>query len=99
MNSRCKEENGPIMDKLVQLRHQVAQILGFATHADYRLAIRMAKSPGNVKPFLASLSTKLDPLAEADLDALRKLKQEEEGSPDINRWDFAYYSNMRKERE
>lgn len=71
-NTRCKDANTHILNTLVSLRHQAAQLLGFDTHADYRLAIRMAKSPANVRPFLDSLVTKLEPLAQQDLEVLQK---------------------------
>ena len=49
VNTRCKAENTAILEELVRLRHQAATLMGFETHADYQLAIRMAKSPSTVR--------------------------------------------------
>jgi Zn-dependent oligopeptidase len=42
--SRCLVENTPIMEELVRLRHEEAQVLGYDTSSDYVLEIRMAKN-------------------------------------------------------
>jgi Zn-dependent oligopeptidase len=47
-NSRCKTENAPILEKLVSLRQQQADILGYKTHAEYVLETRMARTPETV---------------------------------------------------
>ncbi len=43
-NSRCKDKNGPILREVVQLRHQIAAILGERSHAHYVVEPLMAKS-------------------------------------------------------
>ncbi len=59
---RCSAENGPMLQRMLELRHKKAQILGFDTHADYILQDRMAKSTKAVSEFLCSLAKDLDGL-------------------------------------
>eukprot|EP00667_Euglena_gracilis_P003469 EG_transcript_3478 len=66
--------NGPLLDRLVRLRHERATLLGFPSHAHYRLAEAMAGHPDTVQTFLAGIADRLGPRLAADLEALRELK-------------------------
>mmetsp|Transcript_941 Transcript_941/g.1220 ORF Transcript_941/g.1220 Transcript_941/m.1220 type:complete len:603 (+) Transcript_941:377-2185(+) len=96
-NSRCKDANTAILEELVQLRAENANILGFDSHADYILAIRMAKDSATVRNFLDDLNAKLEPLCQTDLKKLLQYKKKEcedtgeEYDGVINMWDFRYY--------
>jgi len=57
--SQCLDKNIVILEKVLLLRQEEAELLGFKTHADYILAIRMAKSPEKVLSFLNDLSENL----------------------------------------
>ena len=59
--SRCLEENTKILEELVELRQEQAQLLGYENHAAYVQELRMAKNPGNVRKFLGDLALKLQP--------------------------------------
>jgi Zn-dependent oligopeptidase len=61
-NSRCIDTNVEIIEELIRLRAKVSKLLGYETHADYILDVRMAKNPTNVKTFLSELATKMKPL-------------------------------------
>jgi len=101
-NRRCIDTNTPILEKLVTLRAQHAEVLGFPTHAAYILDIRMAKTPENVMTFLKDLSKKLDPLVEKEMKSLLALKQAEKGKDfdgKINGWDLRYYLTRSEERD
>jgi oligopeptidase A len=85
-------DNGPIIAELLPLRHELAQLLGFANFADYALATRMAKSSRQVLTFLDDLAQRCLPAGRqefADLEqfAGRKLKA----------WDIAFYSEKLQE--
>jgi Zn-dependent oligopeptidase len=58
----------------VALRHAMAQLLGYRNHAEYAIAIRMAKSPSKVKEFLESISKRISVLAAKELTKLRAMK-------------------------
>lgn len=44
-NSRCVADNVPLLEECVAMRHQLAQLLGYKTHAHFKLEVSMAKSP------------------------------------------------------
>jgi len=104
-NSRCKEENTKIIETLVSMRHEYAQLLGYPTHAQFVTEILMAKNPANIKKFLDELNEKLVPVAKKELEVLLEIKKEEcerLGLPfdnKINGWDFRYYANLVEERD
>eukprot|EP00484_Ammonia_sp_Unknown_P000349 CAMPEP_0197022348 /NCGR_PEP_ID=MMETSP1384-20130603/3264_1 /TAXON_ID=29189 /ORGANISM="Ammonia sp." /LENGTH=798 /DNA_ID=CAMNT_0042450381 /DNA_START=101 /DNA_END=2497 /DNA_ORIENTATION=+ len=104
-NSRCMAENTPIMEELVKLRYEHARLLGKASHADYVLETRMAKTAQTVSDFLHDLNAKMEPLAKADMAALLKLKQQEKEANQeefdgvIHEHDFRYYCRMREGSE
>jgi Zn-dependent oligopeptidase len=52
-------DNGAIMDELLALRHEQAQLLGFANYAERSLATKMARSPEEVMGFLAGLAQRV----------------------------------------
>lgn len=104
-SSICKEENAAILERLVKLRHEQSQILGYKNHASYVLDVRMAKKPEAVLEFLEDLSVKLRPLLRKEMEIMLELKKKEmdergiEFDNKIHIWDYRYYSNMREERE
>lgn len=57
--TRCVKENTPLLEDLVEKRHQLAELLGYASYSEYILQIRMAKTPLNVQNFEQSLIEKL----------------------------------------
>ncbi|XP_067678068.1 thimet oligopeptidase-like [Haliotis asinina] len=104
-NSRCLKENTPILEELVKLRHEKAQLLGFPTHSAFILDMRMAKTPEAVDIFLKDLTQKLQPLRKAEMEDFLHFKKEEcetygyEYDGKINYWDFRYYMTMVEEKK
>lgn len=87
------ELNLSILKKVVKIRAQIANRLGYATWADYKTENRMAKNEKTVRNFLEDLSRGLQPKFEQELEALRKLKVIETKDPEaqIVAWDTFYY--------
>lgn len=100
-DSRCVAEgNAKILEKLVELRHEKAQILGYSTHASFITSIRMSKSAEVVKNFLSELAKKLASLGQSELALMREMKKSETGDDsDIRYWDFRYYMNKIEEEK
>ncbi|PVD23726.1 hypothetical protein C0Q70_16999 [Pomacea canaliculata] len=104
-NSRCLKENTAILEELVKLRHQKAQLLGFPTHAAYILDMRMAKTPEAVATFLSDLATRLKPLQQEEFSLFLQYKKEEcekrgfEYDGKVNMWDFRYCMSLLEERK
>ncbi|KAL4236482.1 Thimet oligopeptidase [Mactra antiquata] len=104
-NSRCVKENTTILEELVKLRHEKAQLLGFPTHSSFVLDMRMAKSADKVKTFLDDLAVKLKPLKEKDLQMYLEYKKKDceeygfEYDGKINMWDYRYYMTIVEEQK
>ena len=84
--------------KIVSLRHERAQLLGYDTHAHYVLEERMAETPDSVLAFLDKLKNTYKPAAEKDLEDLKDFAKETDGPDDIKPWDVAYYAEKLKQK-
>ncbi len=92
-------DNQEVIKKILHLRDQRAKLLGYANHAEFVLEERMAKSPTQVLAFLESLLEKAKPKAQEELKELALFAQKIDGLEKIEKWDFAYYSELlKKER-
>jgi len=69
------DKNIPILEKVLLLRQEEAELLNFKSHAEYILAIRMAKTPEKVLSFLNDLNEKLTPGLYTDLNKFLELKK------------------------
>ncbi|CAN5158916.1 M3 family metallopeptidase [soil metagenome] len=90
------DENLPVLTQVVKLRTRIAQLLGYATWADYRTETRMSGSQQAVRDFLYELSDGLQPKFDAEIAELQKLKAAGTGEPDatIHGWDVRFYQNI-----
>jgi Zn-dependent oligopeptidase len=94
-NDYNNEEN---VLKLVKLRLDRANLLGYKSHADFVLQERMAKTVDTVQSFLDNILEKAMPSAEKELEELKAFALEVDGIKDFRKWDKAYYTEklMRK---
>ena len=92
-------DNQQIILKIVGLRHQRAQLLGYDSHAHFVLEERMAKSPKKVQVFLGELLEKAKPAAIRELQELQDYAYKLDGLSDLNKWDSAYYSEKLKKQK
>lgn len=86
-----KWDNSAIMDELLKLRHELAQLLDFNNYAELSLATKMAKEPAKVIAFLTELAQKAKPKAIAELAELRTFAATL-GIADLAAWDLSYCS-------
>lgn len=91
-------DNSENIKKIVSLRHERANLLGFATHAHYALEERMAKTPETVMAFLEKMRTVYRPAAEGDLETLKAFASDEHNLSDLMPWDVGYYSEKLKQK-
>ncbi len=87
-----KFDNTPVMEQILALRHEAAQLLGFANYAEKSLATKMAQSTDQVLEFLNDLAERSLPLAKIELDELRAFAKQEHGVDELEAWDVGYYS-------
>ena len=103
-NTQCTHEdefnNLEIVQKLVNLRLERAQLLGFDTVADYVLSRRMAENSTNVYKLLNELLEAYTPTAHQEVEEVKNLAKELEGEDfELMPWDWAYYSEKLKEKK
>jgi len=85
-------DNGELMEQILALRHEEAQLLGYANYADLSLATKMARSADEVIAFLEDLSRRSLPVARRDLEELRAYARSHHGIAELQAWDLSYYS-------
>lgn len=103
-NTQCihndEYDNQEIVKQLVNLRMQVAQLLGFTDYADYVLRKRMAESSVNVYKLLNQLLEAYTPTANKEIAEIEALAKETEGGQfQLMPWDFSYYAEKLKNRK
>jgi len=102
-NTKCAKgdelDNQEIIKQLVTLRHRRAQLLGYESHAHFTLEERMAKSPETVFEFLHSLLEKAKPKAKLDVEEVAALAKKLDQLEVLEKWDFAYYSELLKKEK
>ncbi len=84
--------------RIVNLRFERANLLGYPTHADFVLEERMAETPAKVLEFLNELLTKAKPAAEREFAELENYAKELDGIDHLEKWDSAYYSEKLKQK-
>lgn len=92
-------DNQNNIKKIVSLRHERAQVLGFKTHADFVLQERMAQTPQTVQQFLARLAQAGQPAGRRDVEEVREFAKRLDGLNELKPWDFPYYSEKLKEEK
>lgn len=89
-------DNGAVMDEILKLRHEQANLLGFANYADKSLATKMARDVDEVIGFLDDLARRAKPQAEREVAALKAFAAEQ-GADDLQPWDVGYWSERLRE--
>lgn len=84
--------------KIVNLRHERANLLGYPTHAHFVLEERMAETPDKVLDFLNELLEKAKPAAELEFAELEAFAKELDNIDTLQKWDSAYYSEKLKQK-
>lgn len=83
--------------KIVKLRHERANLLGYKTHAHFVLEERMAETPEKVHSFLNELLEKAKPAAEGEFKQLENFAKDLDGIDQLQKWDSSYYSEKLKQ--
>ena len=97
-NTECihdnTENNLEICKRLINLRRELAQLLGHKTYADYVLKHRMAGNVRNVYKLLNNLIDAYKPTAIKEVEAIEKMARKIEGNGfKLEPWDFSFYSH------
>ncbi|MBP7098161.1 MAG: M3 family metallopeptidase [Prevotella sp.] len=97
-NTECTHDNSEnnleICKRLINIRREVAQLLGFETYADYALKHRMASNVDNVYKLLDDLIDAYKPYAKDEVKEIEAMAKKIEGEDfKLEPWDFSYYSH------
>jgi thimet oligopeptidase len=97
----ARDENIPLLEKILPLRDDIAKRLGYKNWADYQTEVKMVKNGTAAIDFLQQLKTGLQPKFDSELGEFRKLKVAETGDPNakIEIWDWRYFSNQLKKQK
>ena len=100
-NTICTHHNDAnnidICKRLINLRREIAQLLGFRSYADYVMKHRMAGNARNVYRLLDDLVIAYKPVAVKEREAVEKMAKQMEGSRFVMMpWDMGYYSHKLK---
>ena len=85
-------DNGEVMERILALRHELAQLLGFANFAERSLATKMARTPEAVLDFLNDLAERSVAQARRELAELEDFAREHHGVERLEPWDVGYYA-------
>lgn len=92
-------DNRPLIQQILELRRQKAQLLGFDTYAELSLASKMAPSVEAVEGLLEELRVASWDAAIADLEALKAFAREQGAAEadDLKQWDISFWSERLRE--
>ena len=97
-NTECihdnTENNLEVCTGIINVRREIAQLLGFDTYADYVMRHRMATTVDNVYKMFNDLIAAYKPTAITEVADIEKMAKEMEGDDfEMMPWDFSYYSH------
>lgn len=102
-NTRCskaKNNNAEICKNIINLKCELAQILGYKSYAEYVLKNRMAERVENVDNFLDNLKKSYLPFAQKEVQEIADFASSYEGySVNLQPWDFSYYAQKLKQKK
>lgn len=88
-------DNTSVMEEILSLRHEMAQLLGFSHYAEFSLASKMAPNVEAVNQFLIELAEHARAPATQEIAELHAIASQD-GVSDLQPWDTGYYSEKLK---
>ncbi|MBN2347664.1 MAG: M3 family metallopeptidase [Bacteroidales bacterium] len=95
-SKKNENNNENIIKRIVELRIELAKLLGYSSYAHYILEDRMAETPENVTGFINELLEASIPVARAELEELQNFVADYDSGLQLQRWDWDYYSEKLK---
>ena len=94
-----ENDNKKVINDIVNLRIEKAQMLGYKTHADFILEENMAKTPANVYKLLNDVWKYALPQAKKEAAELQALIDAEGGNFKLESWDWWYYTEKLRQQK
>ncbi len=85
-------DNNAIITQILQLRAERAKLLGFATHAHWKLSDKMAKDPEKALDLLLAVWKPAVDRVHEEVADMQKLADKEKAGIKIEAWDYRYYA-------
>lgn len=98
-NNGNEADNNQVAADIAKLRMEKANLLGYASHADFVLEYNMAKTPGTVIDFLEQIWEAALPVAKAEAVAQNEMIKKEGGLFKLEPWDWWYYTEKIKKEK
>ncbi len=92
-------DNRAIVTETLKLRQERAQLLGYDTFSDFKLATEMAKTPEAVRDLLMAVWEPAKAAANRDAEKLTKLMRADDIQADLAPWDWRYYAEKLRKAE
>ena len=92
-------DNESIIDDILNLRQEKAELLGFENYAEYALVTKMADSVEQISEFLTNIAKHAKPKAEQELSELQSFAKSHFDVDTLQPWDYSYYSEKLKQHE
>ena len=92
-------DNSARIETIMALRHEAAQLLGFANAAEESLATKMAGSTDEVLTFLRDLAARAKPVAREELATLRRFASDELKLDNLEPWDVSYAAEQLRQQQ
>ncbi len=91
-------DNKENVQKIANLRLQIANLLGYKSYSEYVLKNRMAKNDKAVFELLDKLSAAFTPIAQQEVKDVQQFASQMEGKPvELQPWDWSYYADKLKD--
>ncbi len=91
-------DNTAIIERILALRQEEADLLGYANFAEVSLVPKMATSPAEVLAFIRDLGQRARPFAERDYAELIEFARDELRIEDPQAWDLPYASEKLRQK-
>ncbi|MDH5436829.1 MAG: M3 family metallopeptidase, partial [Gammaproteobacteria bacterium] len=94
-----KWDNTQVMEDILRLRHEAANLLGYKNYSERSLATKMARSAPDVLDFLNDLAKRSMSIAQKDLDEIKDFAKQQHAMDNIEVWDISYYAEKLQEHK
>lgn len=92
-------DNTAIIEEILALKQELAELLGFEQYAQLSLATKMADSEQQVLAFLDQLAERSYPQGQAELAELTEFAHQHHDVAQLNAWDVTYYGEKLKQHK
>ncbi|WP_166831041.1 M3 family metallopeptidase [Thalassoroseus pseudoceratinae] len=92
-------DNTPLIDQILKLRREQAELLGFKTYAEVSLSRKMAPSVSDVEQMFETLCTASYEHGKKELEEVREIAKKNGVKDELNLWDIPYWSERLREQK